>query len=178
MSEDTVLEEVQTEVDVARQELEKVKKELEEKKQELKAVPAGREISQDEKDLMEKQKARKGKKSELALKIEKQKEYDSVMVTGKFMNLRYPGQSKKLPYIKYNDNPVKWHEFKHGKIETIPRGFADQINGGKPEDPHYYTPKFTQKAGDQVLSDQVGENSAIAAVDTSHKMYAFVPVNF
>jgi len=190
MTENTVLEDaqleskendlnaLQMEIDEARLELEKTKKEIQEKKQELKAVPAGREISQDEKDLIEKQKARKGKKSELAIKIEKQKEYDSVMVTGKFMNIRNPGQAKKLPYIKYNDNPVKWHEFKHGKIETIPRGFADQINGGNENDPHYYTPRFTQKQGDQVLSETSGENSAIATVDTSNKMYAFVPVNF
>jgi hypothetical protein len=190
MSEDAVLEDVQveskendldalqTEIDEARLELEKTKKELEEKKQELKAIPAGREISQDEKELIERQKAKKGKKSELALKIEKQKAYDNVMVTGKFMNLRVPGQSKKLPYHKYPDDPIKWYNFNHGQVYTIPRGFADQINGGTEQTPCYYMPKFTQKAGDQVLSDQVGENSAIAAVDTSHKMYAFVPVNF
>ncbi len=177
-SKENDLDALQTEIDEARLELEKTKKELEEKKQELKAVPEGREISQDEKDLMEKQKARKGKKSELAMKIEKQKAYDNVMVTGKFMNLRVPGQSVKLPYHKYPEDPIKWHPFNHGQVYTIPRGFADQINGGKPEDPHYYTPRFTQKTGDQVLSDQVGENSAIASIDASNKRYAFVPVNF
>ena len=177
MSEDAVLEDIQIEVDTARLELEKIKKELEEKKQELKSVPA-REISQDEKELVEKQKARRSKNSEIEKKIAKQKEYDNQMVTGKFMNLRVPGQSVKLPYIKYVDDPVKWHPFNHGQVSTIPRGFADQINGGSEKDPCYYTPRFTQKQGDQVLSDQVGENSAIAAVDASNKKYAFVPVNF
>jgi len=190
MTENTVLEDaqleskendlnaLQMEIDEARLELEKTKKEIQEKKQELKAVPAGREISQDEKDLIEKQKARKGKKSELAIKIEKQKAYDNVMLTGKFMNLRAPGQSVKLPYIKYNDDPVKLHTFNHGQVYTIPRGFADQINGGTEQDPCHYIPKFIKKDGDQVLSNQVGENSAIASVDSSNKMYAFVPVNF
>lgn len=177
MKEEVVLEEVQTEVDVARQELEKVKKELEEKKQELKAVPS-REISQDEKESSERQKAKKNKNNELAKKIAKQKEYDSVKVTGKFMNLRYPGQSKKLPYIKYNDDPVLWHTLNHGQVYTIPRGFADQINGGTEEIPCYYMPKFNQKQGDQVLSSTTGENSAIASVDSTNKMYAFVPINF
>jgi hypothetical protein len=189
MTENTVLEDVQveskendldalqTEIDEARLELEKTKKELEEKKQELKAVPA-REISQDEKELSERQVSNRSKKSELSLKIERQKDYDNVKVTGKFMNIRNPGQSKKLPYIKYNDDPVKWHNFNHNQVYTIPRGFADQINGGKPEDPHYYTPRFTQKQGNQVLSETPGENSAIASVDSSQKMYAFVPVNF
>ena len=168
---------LQTEIDESRLELEKVKKEIEEKKQELKTVPA-REISQDEKDLMEKQKARKGKKSELANKIEKQKAYDNVSVTGKFMNLRVPGKSEKLPYHKYPEDPVKWHTFNHGQVYTIPRGFADQINGGTESSPCYYTPRFVQKQGQQVLSDQVGENSAIASIDTSNKRYAFVPVSF
>lgn len=177
MSEEIVLDEVQTEVDVARQELERVKKEIEEKKQELKSV-SSREISQDEKESAERQKARKSKNREVEAKILKQKEYDNVKVTGKFMNLRYPGQTKKLPYIKYNDDPVVWHTLEHGKVYTIPRGFADQINGGSDENPCYYMPKFKQKQGDQVLSSTTGENSAIDSVDTSHKMYAFVPVSF
>ena len=50
-------------------------------------------------------------------KIAAMKERDEdVMVTGKFYNLRVKeGQSVKLPYQKYGDEPVKWHPFDHGK---------------------------------------------------------------
>lgn len=177
-SKENDLDVIQTEIDEARLELERTKKELEEKKQELKSVPAGREISPEENELIERQKAKRGAKSELALKIQKQKDYDNVKVTGKFMNLRVPGQAVKLPYHKYPDDPVKWHPFNHGQVYTIPRGFADQINGGTEQSPCYYTPRFTQKQGDQVISDVPGENSAISSIDTSNKRYAFVPVNF
>lgn len=161
------IELVQQEIDRARQELEALRKEL----AEIKDKP-GREISEDEKFVMEKQKSFVSSKAELTAKIERQKAWDSEMVTGKFLNRRAPGNRAKLTYNKYADDPVKWYTFEDGKTYTIPRGFADQINE------YYYTPQFIQKQGDQVLTDRVGENSAIADVDTSNKKYAFVPVGF
>lgn len=171
MSQEAVLDSVQTEIDLARLELEKVKSQLEEKKQELKFEPR-REISPDERKIIDKQVTVTNEKNAASELIAQQKAYDSVMVTGKFMNQRAPGQSVKLPYVKYADDPVKWHPFDHGKVYTIPRGFADQIND------YYHTPTFVQKEGQQSHSNVVGENSAISQVDTSNKKYAFVPVNF
>lgn len=161
------IELVQQEVDRARKELELLKIEM----AELKAKPA-REIDEQEKALIAKHKNFVDGKFELKAKIEAQKAYDCQMVTGKFINRRAPGQPAKLTYMKYNDDPVKWTTFRDGGVYTIPRGFADQINE------YYYTPHFIQKQGDQELSDRVGENSAIAEVDTSNKRYAFVPVGF
>jgi hypothetical protein len=91
------------------------------------------------------------------------------MITGKFMNRRAPGQTVKLTYLRYETDPVKWYSFEDGKIYTIPRGFADQLNE------HYYTPHFIQK---QTEMDPNRPASAIHDVDTSNKKYAFVPVNF
>jgi hypothetical protein len=85
------------------------------------------------------------------------------------MNQRNPGQAVKLPYIKYPEDPVVWHNFEHNKVYTIPRGFADQIND------YYHTPRFVQKEG---AMDPNAPMSQISAVDTSNKKYAFVPVNF
>ena len=168
MSNEAILENLQTEIDTARLELEKTLKSLEEKKQELKVNPR-REISQDETKLVEKQVSMTSKRSALQEKIESQKKYDSVMVTGRFMNQRAPGNPAKLTYIKYEDDPVKWYELEHNKIYTIPRGFADQINE------HYHTPQFTKKDGPM---DPNKPSSQIHSVDTSNKKYAFVPVGF
>ena len=101
--------------------------------------------------------------------IEKQKLIDNVMITGKFMNRRSPGQPVKLTYLKYEDDPVKWYNFEDGKVYTIPTGFAEQINE------HYHTPHFIQKEG---TMDPNRPASAIHDVDTSQKKYAFVPVKF
>ena len=112
-------------------------------------------------------------KKALKEKIEKQKAFDNQKVTGKFINRRHPGKvSEKLLYQKYEDDPVKWYDFQDGGVYTIPRGFADQINE------HYYTPIFNQKQGEQRLSSNLGDNSAISDVDTSKKKYSFVPVGF
>lgn len=90
-------------------------------------------------------------------------------MTGKFINRRAPGQSAKLTYLKYADDPVKWYTMEDGKVYTIPRGFADQINE------YYYTPHFIQKQG---IMDPNAPSSAIHDVDTSNKKYAFTPINF
>jgi len=165
---DNVLEQTLTELDLARIELSKVQIEIQERKKELESAPA-REISPDERKIIDKQVAGFTKKAALSDKIEKQKAYDSELVTGKFMNRRAPGQQAKLTYIKYADDPVKWYIFEDGKIYTIPRGFADQINE------HYYTPHFNQKQGEM---DPNKPASAIHEIDTSNKKYAFVPMNF
>lgn len=165
MSTESVLEEINVEIDQQRLELEKVRREIEAKKQELSTmalVPVVKDapaIAKPDESLME--------------KIAAQKAYDNQMVTGKFLNLRAKGQHKKLPYHKYADDPVKWWHFEHGGVYTIPRGFADQIND------HYYTPHFIQKEGaEAVITDPNDPGSGLSGVDTSDKMYSFVPVNF
>lgn len=140
------------------------------KKEELKSLPTKIEESEYKKDV-----AVAVKNSGLSEKIQKQKEFDSVLVTGRFSNRRAPGQSVKLPYQKYADDPVKWWPFEDGKVYTIPRGFADQINGGTENDPLYYTPRFVQKTG---IMDPDAPASSIHDVDTSNKKYSFTPVNF
>lgn len=174
ISDENTLENIRQEIDAARQELEKTKIEIEEKRASLKAN-AAREISDQEINLIEKQITRGNSKETLRAKIDKQRDKDSEMVTGRFMNRRAPGQGAKLPYIKYDTDPVKWYPLEDGKVYTIPRGFADQLNGGTEEDPCYYTPKFAQKPGEM---DPNMPASAIHSVDTSNKKYAFTPINF
>lgn len=165
------LEGIQKEIDQARIELEQTKSALEEKKHELKLIPR-REVEEFEKKIIDKQVNNINKKKNSHSIIEKQRAYDKVMITGRFMNRRAPGQTVKLTYMKYADDPVKWYIFKDGATYTIPRGFVDQINE------YYHTPIFVQKEGPQNLSENVGENSQIAHVDTSNKKYAFVAVGF
>ncbi len=166
------LESVQREIDEARLELEKTKMEIEEKKQEAKSIVPRRDISEDEQKIIDKQINNINKKKNINDVIEKQKAYDNVMVTGRFMNRRAPGQQVKLTYNKYSNDPVKWYIFKDGGTYTIPRGFVDQINE------YYHTPIFVQKEGPQSISEKFGENSAIAEVDKSNKKYAFVALGF
>lgn len=168
MTDSQVLENLETEVDKVRLELENTKRQLEEKKSELNKM-SSREIDAAEQKIIDKQVAGFAKNQGLKDKIEAQKEYDSEMVTGKFINRRAPGMPAKLTYIKYDSDPVKWYNLEDGKVYTIPRGFADQIND------HYYTPHFVQKQGEM---DPNRPSSAIHDVDTSNKKYAFVPVNF
>lgn len=168
MTNETVLDNIQTEIDLARVELEKVKKEIEEKKQEM-DLAERRDYDDDEKRIVEKQITSTNERKASDNVIEQQKAYDNVPVTGRFMNLRNPGQPVKLPYIKYPDDPVKWHPFEHNKVYTIPRGFADQIND------YYHMPKFIQREGPM---NPDTPQSQVAAVDTSQKKYAFVPVGF
>lgn len=161
----TELEQIQQELDLARLELEKTKLEIEENKKTIKSLPVVKDAP-----------TASIEGQSLAAKIAEQKIYDNQMVTGKFSNLRAPGQSVKLPYIKYADDPVKWYPFDHGKVYTIPRGFADQLNGGTEENPCYYMPHFVKNEG--AILDPTRPESGIHAVDTSNKKYMFSPVNF
>lgn len=174
MSGEIELESLQTEIDLARVELEKTRKEIAEKKSEIELM-AKRDITKEEIKIIEKQITNSVKNDALKEKIESQKAYDNERVTGRFMNRRAPGQAVKLPYHKYPDDPIKWYPFEDGKVYTIQRGFADQINGGDETNPCYYTPKFAQKEG---AMDPDRPESQIHHVDTSNKKYAFVPVNF
>jgi hypothetical protein len=171
MKDEKILDSIQTEIDLANSELNRVKKEIEETKQQLE-MNARRDISKDEQRIIEKQVTNINKRKSMEEVIEKQKIIDNEKVTGRFMNRRSPGQSVKLTYMKYEDDPVKWYFFDDGRTYTIPRGFADQINE------YYHTPTFKEKQGPQIITDKVGENSAIAEVDRSNKKYAFVPVAF
>lgn len=171
VSQDVVLENLEQEIDLRRQELEKLKIELEEQKQEISKIPA-RETTPQEVVIVEKQIKMSNEMLAKRQMMERQKAYDKQMVTGRFMNLRNPGQPVKLPYMKYVEDPVKWHPFKHNGVYTIPRGFCDQINE------YYHTPRFIQKEGEYVPSNELGENSQIAEVDKSNKKYAFVPLSF
>lgn len=174
MPEQENIESMQQEIDLARQELEKTKREIAEKKLELSQMK-NREIAEDEQRIIDKQITRGNESEALKEKISAQKRWDDMPVKGKFMNRRAPGQSVKLLYQKYATDPVKWYPFEDGKVYTIPRGFADQINGGTENDPCYYTPRFIQKQGEM---DPNKPSSAIHEVDSSNKKYAFVPVNF
>lgn len=174
MTEEAVLENTQQELDLARLELEQIKQKIEEEKQSLTSL-RNREISREEQKIVEKQVSMSHERETLKAKIERQRKYDSEMVTGKFMNRRAPGRTEKLTYIKYDTDPVKWYTLEDGKVYTIPRGFAEQLNGGTDEDPCYYTPHFIQKQGEM---DENSPSSAIHSVDSSNKKYAFVPVNF
>lgn len=167
------LELLEQELDKKRIELEETKRQIEEKKQELKYV-ANRDIDADERMLIDKQKATSKKGIAAKAIIEKQKEIDNQLVTGRFMNRRAPGQPVKLPYFKYDDDPpAKWHEFEDGKVYTIKRGFADQINGGSDAHPCYYSPIFIQK---NEPMDPNKPESQLQSVDTSNRKYAFVAV--
>lgn len=168
MSEIQVLETLETEVDLARKELEKIRSDIEEAQSKMKTM-AVREVSQDEMLIVKKSVSVSVEKQALKEKIEKEKAYDNVRVTGKFINRRAPGQMAKLTYLKYEDDPVKWFEMQDGKVYTIPRGFADQIKE------YYHTPHFIQNS--QAM-DPNKPASTIHEVDTSNKKYDFVPISF
>ena len=130
MTEETaVLEAVETDIDLKRKELNEINAAIEEKKSKLKRMER-REYSAKENEIADKQISQQVKGNAAKDIIEKQKAFDNVMVTGRFFNLRNPGQAQDLPYIKYSDDPVKLWHFEHGEVYTIPRGFADQLNGG------------------------------------------------
>lgn len=154
----------------------KLEIELEKAKAELAALKdkaltmSSREHDAEELELIDRQIARTNESKTAAAKIRSQKEYDNVKVTGKFLNRRAPGCFARLTYIKYDDDPVKWTDFYDGKVYTIPRGFADQINE------YYHSPVFVQKTGP--IDDPDNPGSQIAEVDRSNKKYAFVPVGF
>lgn len=164
---DNEIEIIQAETDRVRQELEAAKKELVETR--LKLETPRRVYSPEEDRISEKQLTSGHEKKALQEKIEAEKAYDNQLVTGRFMNRRAPGQSAKLTYLKYADDPVKWYTFEDGHTYTIKRGFADQINE------HYHTPIFQQKTG---VMDPDRPESAIDNVDRSNKKYAFVATNY
>lgn len=167
MTETEVLETLEKDIDQARLELEATRREIEEKKAEL-ASPR-RDISVEEKSIMDKQQSRKVKNQALQDKIDKMQARDSEKVTGKFINLRAKGQSVKLTYMRYAEDPVKWYTLEDGKTYTIPRGFADEINE------HYHTPRFIQRTEPM---DPSQPTSQIQDVDTSDKKYAFVALGY
>ncbi len=168
MTDTMTLEGVLTEIDLARVELEKTKREIVEKRAEIQAN-AKRDISEDEMVIIEKRVGISEEKKAAKEKIEAQKHFDNVRVTGKFINRRAPGQPAKLTYQKYIDDPVKWYTFEDGKVYTIPRGFADQIRD------HYNTPRFIQREGPM---DPSQPQSQVHEVDTSNKKYDFTPINW
>ena len=171
------LDSIQNEIDLARLELEKTKKQIEETKSQLNSIriTPSREIDAEERAIVEKQISMSNERSCLKEKIERQRKIDSELITGRFMNRYRPGQPVKLPYIKYDTDPVKWNYLEDGKVYTIPRGFANQLNGGTDEDPCYYSPQFKQKQSEM---DPNRPSSAIHSVDASNKKFAFVPVGF
>jgi len=156
------LEEIQKELDLARVELENTRLEIETKKQELKAMPIQAKSVESPAIAI--------KNTTGLAKIAAQKVTDNEMVTGKFYNLRVKGQQAKLTYMHHADDPVKWYVFQHGEVYTIPRGFANEINE------HYHTPRFLKN--ENVILDPSNPESGIHAVDTSDKMFSFVPLNF
>jgi hypothetical protein len=168
MSDEQQLESLQTELDLARVELQKTKLEIEENKQQLQQV-SRRELDDQEKSIVAKQVSRTNESEAKKAVIEAQKAHDNEMVTGRFINRRAPGQPAKLTYMKYADDPVKWWTFEDGKVYSIRRGFADQIND------YYHTPQYVQK---EVDMDPNRPQSAIDNIDKSNKKYAFVPVAF
>ncbi len=160
------LEILNRELDEARIELERARLDIEAKKRELAALPVQVKAAESPAIAI--------KDSSGLEKIAAMKARDSVMVTGKFYNLRVKGQSVKLPYLKYGDEPVKWWPFSHGQVYTIPKGFADQINGGTESDPCYYTPQFIKN--ENVIIDPDEPGTGIHSVDTSDKKYSFTPM--
>lgn len=171
MTNEAEVEVLNQELDLVRIELQKTKLEIEKVKAEEKDLIERRqlrELDEVEKKANDKLIATRVEGRVLEDKISSQKSYDNVKVTGRFMNRRAPGNSAKLTYMKYADDPVKWYTFNDGAVYTIPRGFADQINE------YYHRPRFIQKEGplDPSNPNQINE------VDTSNKSYAFVPTTF
>lgn len=169
-SENTLLlDNLETEIDLKRVELERVKLELEERRKEFDKYKPGREISEQERKLSDEQKVKVVNASSHTEAIERQRQFDSVIVTGKFINRRHPGGVAKLTYAKYIQDQPKWWTFEDGKVYSIPRGFADQIKE------HYYRPSFIHDEK-EMHPNEVG--SSIHSVDTSNKLYDFVPTSF
>lgn len=169
MTQTVELENLQQEIDKARVELEQTKLDIEERKKQASLINPRREHDADDLRAQDRSTTATSAKAAAKEQIEKQKALDNQMVTGKFINRRVPGQSVKLTYYHYDDDPVKWYPFEDGKIYTIQRGFAEEIKN------YYHTPKFTQTQG---FVDPDRPGSAIHEVDTSQKKYDFVPLNF
>lgn len=159
-TQETTAEKVWDEVNEASKELARIRREIEECKAALQKQPEKGTIFVS------------NHSDSLKDKIEQMKARDNEKITGRFFNRRAPGRPAKLTYNRYADDPVKWYWFEDGKVYTIPRGFADEINE------YYHTPIFVKKTGELDPSDVVGENSVIAEVDRSQKKYAFVQAGY
>lgn len=164
------LEALQTEMDLARKELEETKTLIQARRDELKSMN-NREYDKKEIEISEKQITQGSEKSALKKKIEAQKEYDSVMVKGRFLNQRAPGQSAKLTYMKYDTDQAKWWLFEHNKVYTIPRGFADQIN-------EYYAKITYNQKRDDVIQDPDRPGTSLEATPIRQQIYSFSPLNW
>lgn len=164
-----MMEDLQSQMDEMRNEMEKLRVEKAQIIEEKKVY--ARELDDKEVVLVEKQINNTNKRQALKEKIEAQKKYDNVMVRGKFLNQRAPGQSVKLTYLKYDTDLAKWWPFEHNKIYTIPRGFADQINE------YYANIKYNEGKGPTSIEDgAMGE--ALDHTPVREQIYAFVPVSF
>lgn len=134
-----------------------------EKQEDISSLKPHRELDLVEQSIAERQINRTNAKSAREDRNAKLRELDSIEVTGKFMNLRAPGQPVKLTYLKHETDPVKWYNFNQGQIYTIPRGFADQIND------HY------ARIIDVPSSDM---GQALSGEKQRTPLYAFVPISF
>ena len=135
----------------------------EDETQNVSSLKPHRELDSVEQGMADRQISRTNAKLAMQDKIEKLKEMDSIPTTGKFMNLRAPGQPVKLPYIKHNTDPEKWWNFKHGEVYTIPRGFVEQIND-------YYADIVDMPSSDS--------GQALSGEKKRTPIYAFVPINW
>lgn len=164
-----MMEDLQAQMDEMRNEIEKLRIEKAQIVEEKKVY--ARELDAKEIELIEKQVSNTNAKQALREKIEAQKKFDNVMVRGKFLNQRAPGQAVKLTYMKYADDLAKWWTFEHNKIYTIPRGFADQINE------YYAKIRFAPGEGPKTTQDgDMGE--ALDQTPIREQLYAFVPIGF
>lgn len=160
----------QSELDIVRLELEKAKKELEEQKHQIQ-LNSKRVLDDKELDICAKQQTMGNEMKAKKEALEQQRIYDSQMITGKFINMRAPGQRVRLTYCKHATDLAKWWDFDHNKNYTIPRGFADQINE------HYARIEHKQKVQDIITNpDQPG--TALEPTVTRHQLYAFVPTQW
>lgn len=169
MTQTVELESLQQEIDKARVELEATKLDIEERKKQAALINPRREHDANDLRAQDRSTTATSAKAAGLAEIEKQKLLDNVKITGKFINRRVPGQTVKLTYMKYEDDPVKWYELEDNKVYTLPRGFVDQIND------YYYTPHFIQS---NEIMDPNKPKSSIHQVDNSNKKYAFIPLNF
>ena len=160
------IETIRSELDFKTKELEDVKRQV----QEL-VAKANRPIDQQEQAIIEKQINTRTEGARLSDQKAKQKAYDNVKVTGRFMNMRAPGQSVKLPYIKYIDDDVKWHQFDHGRTYTIKRGFADQIN-------EYYAKISYRQSSNPMDPNNPNQPAALDDTPTRESLYAFVGLSY
>lgn len=167
----SLIESANQELDQIRRDLEKAKLELEAKQTEMKLMKVKRELDDQEIEIMNKQISRGNDVKAKLSELEKQKAFDNVKVTGKFLNQKYPGRTEKLTYVKYASDEAKWYTFHHNKVYTIPRGFADQIN-------EYYADITYRQKQENVVLDPTNPGTALENEPVRVQKYAFVPTQF